>query len=294
MADSLQTEISREHRLGQSASRLTTTSETLLVISARNGEQLAYAELCRRHREKILRIVLRITRNLDDAEDVLQDSWMRAFTHIRSFDGRSAFSTWVTRIAINSALTTLRRRRRQNELSLDDPAEPDRTRLAEMLELSRNPEERCLEAERLKLVRQAIMRLPSKLRSAVEIRQSQDGPVSELAILAGVSLPTIKSRLMRAKCKLREPLSKVVKGIPASDSTRRTKGTNSVRKRSRLQSRADKTAVCDHLSSKTCSIHLNGTSNNGKDGRWMICQGRAFESSRHTRLSPLADDLPRN
>jgi RNA polymerase sigma-70 factor, ECF subfamily len=249
------------------------------VISARNGEQLAYAELCRRHREKILRIVLRITRNLDDAEDVLQDSWMRAFIHIGTFDGRSAFSTWVTRIAINSALTTLRGRRRQNELSLDDPADPSRPRLAEMLELSRDPEERCLEGERLELVRQAIRRLPLKLRSAVEIRQSQDGPVSELARLAGVSLQTMKSRLMRARRKLREPLLKVVKGIPASDASHRPKRTNSVRKTSRLQSRADKTAVVrDHPSSKTCSVHLNGTSNNGKGGHWMICQGGACES----------------
>jgi len=165
------------------------------VTSARNGEQLACAELCRRHRETVLRVVLRITRNLDDAEDVLQDSWMRAFTHIGTFDGRSAFSTWVTRIAINSALGMIRKSGRHKEVSLDDPADPHRPGLTEMLELSRDPEERCLEGERLKLVRQAIRRLPLKLRSAVEIRQSQDGPVSELAILAGVSLPTMKSRL---------------------------------------------------------------------------------------------------
>jgi hypothetical protein len=112
-----------------------------------------------------------------------------------------------------------------------------------MLEPSRSPEERCLEAERLKLVRQAIMRLPSKLRSAVEIRQSQGGPVSELAMLTGVSLPTMKSRLVRARRKLREPLSKVVKGIPAPGVSHRPKGTNSMRKTSRLHSRADNTAV---------------------------------------------------
>ena len=279
MGDSLQTETAREHRLGQSASPLMTTNEALLVISARNGEQLAYAELCRRHYEKILRIVLRITRNLDDAEDVLQDSWMRAFTHIGTFDGRAAFSTWVTRIAINSALTTLRTRRGQNELSLDDPDDTDRHGLAELLEPSRNPEERCLEAERRKLLRQAIRRLPSNLRSAVEIRQSLDVPVSELAILAGVSLPTMKSRLMRARRKLRERLSNVLKGIPASDASHRMKRATSARKASRLQSRVEKTApVHDRPSSKKCSVHLNGTNNNGKDGPWIIGQGVASES----------------
>src|SRR6202023_2314880 len=97
---------------------------------------LGYAELCRRHREKVFRTVLRITRNMDDAEDVLQDSWMRAFTHLGSFDGRSAFSTWVTRIAINSALGMIRKSGRHKEVSLDDPSDPDRPRLEEMLELS--------------------------------------------------------------------------------------------------------------------------------------------------------------
>jgi RNA polymerase sigma-70 factor, ECF subfamily len=275
----LQTKIAREHRLGQSTSPLTATSEALLVISARNGEQLACAELCRRHREKVFRTVLRITRNPDDAEDVLQDSWMRAFIHIGTFDGRSAFSTWVTRIAINSALTVIRKRGKQKEVSLDDPADPHRPRLTEMLELSRDPEERCLEGERLKLVRQAIGRLPSKLRSAVEIRQSQDGPVSDLAILAGVSLQTMKSRLMRARRKLRERLSNILKGIPASDTSHRTKRANSVRKTSRLQSRVEKTAtVRDHPSSKKCSFHLNGTNDNAKDGPWITGQGVACES----------------
>ena len=204
---------------------------------------------------------------------------MRAFTHLGTFDGRSSFSTWVTRIAINSALGMIRKSGKHKEVSLDDPADPHRSRLTETLELSPDPEERCLEGERLELVRQAIRRLPSKLRSAVEIRQSQDGPVSELAILAGVSLPTMKSRLMRARRKLRERLSNVLKGTAASDASPRTKRANTARKTSRLQSRLEKTTVVrDRPSSKRCSVHLNGTNNNGKDSPWMICQGDAFDS----------------
>jgi len=134
-----------------------------------------------------------------------------------------------------------------------------------MLELSRDPEERCLEGEILKLVRQAIRRLPSKLRSAVEIRQSQDGPVSELAILAGVSLPTMKSRLMRARRKLRERLSSVLKGIPASDALHRTK------ERTQRGRHLDSKVVWrrPHLYAivplrKSCSVYLNGTITTGK------------------------------
>jgi RNA polymerase sigma-70 factor, ECF subfamily len=224
----------------------------------------------------VFRTVLRITRNTDDAEDVLQDSWMRAFTHIGTFDQRSAFSTWVTRIAINSALTTMRRRRKLREFSLDDPIDPGNRRVIEMLEPSRNPEERCLETERMRLVRQAIKRLPPKLRTAIEIRQSHDGSVNELAMLAGVSLPTMKSRLVRARLRLREALSKVLKGRSAPDASQQTNGEDSVRRTSRRQNRSKEIAVArDHRSTNEGSLHLNEVgvaSNNSEDGHWVIDQ----------------------
>jgi RNA polymerase sigma factor (sigma-70 family) len=274
MADSLHTEIAVEGRLGQSsAPPLAITSDALLVTRAQNGEQLAYLELCRRHREMVFRTVLRITHNIDDAEDILQDSWMRAFTHIGTFDGRSQFSTWVTRIAINSALTMIRRRRTKKECSLDDPVDPGGCRVKEMSEPSRNPEERCLETERLRLVRQAIKRLPSKLRTAIEIHQSHDGSVSELAMLAGVSLPTMKSRLVRARLRLREPLSKVLKGRSAPDASQQTNGEDSVRRTSRRQNRSKKIAVArEHRSTNEDSLHLNEVgvaSNSSEDGHWV-------------------------
>jgi RNA polymerase sigma-70 factor (ECF subfamily) len=257
MVDSLQTEIAAANLVGQSASPLTATSDSLLVALARNGEHLAYIELCRRNREMVFRTVLRITQNMDDAEDVLQDSWMKAFTHIGNFDGRSAFSTWVTRIAINSALGMIRTRRRRKEFSLDDP---NCRRVTEMVEPSRDPEERCLETERIKLVRQAIKRLPSTLRTAIEIRQSQDGSVSELAMLAGVSLPTMKSRLVRARLRLREPLAQVLNGRPASDISHQAKRADSVRKRPRRQSGFEKiTLAHDHHSTRGPVIHRNET-----------------------------------
>jgi RNA polymerase sigma factor (sigma-70 family) len=284
MPHSLQAEIVLQNRVAQSASALTTTSDAILITSARNGDQLAYFELCRRHREMVFRTVLRITRNMDDAEDVLQDSWMRAFTHLGTFDGRSAFSTWVTRIAINSALTMIRTRRKYNELSLDDPVSPGKRRVMEMLEPSRNPEERCLETERLRLVRKAIKRLPSKLRTAMEIRQSQDLPLRELAMLAGVSLPAMKTRLLRARLRLREPLSQVLKGRPAPDVSRRSNEANSARRISRRQGTPEKVAVAnDHDPARDRTVHLNETnvnSSNSEDGHWVIGQGVARESFR--------------
>ena len=276
MANNLQTEIAVENRLGQSVHPMTATSDALLVTSAQNGEYLAYVELCRRHREMVFRAVVRITHNPDDAEDVLQDSWMRAFAHIGSFDQRSAFSTWVTRIAINSALTTMRRRRTRRESSLDDPIDPGNRKVVEILKPSRNPEERCLETERMRLLRQAIKRLPPKLRTAINIRQSHDGSVNELAMLAGVSLPTMKSRLARARLRLRESLSNVPKGKIAPDALQQLNEENSVRRTSRRQNRSRKIAVArDVRSTNEGSLPLNeacATSNHSENGHWVIDQ----------------------
>jgi RNA polymerase sigma factor (sigma-70 family) len=276
MADKLQTAIATKTRLSQPVDPLTTTSDGLLVTWAQNGEHLAYVELCRRHREKVFRTALNITRNKADAEDVLQDSWMRAFAHIGTFDGRSTFSTWVTKIAINSALTMLRRRRTKKEYSLDDPIDPGNCRLTEILELSQNPEERCLETERLRLVRQAIKRLPPKLRTAIEISQSQDGSAIELAMLAGVSLSAMKSRLARARIRLREPLSKALKGKSAPHASRQRSEDDFVRRTSRHANCSPKITIeRDHRSTNEGSLHLNearSSSNHSEDGPWVIYQ----------------------
>ncbi|MGD0446289.1 MAG: sigma-70 family RNA polymerase sigma factor [Edaphobacter sp.] len=274
MADSLQTEIAVESRLGQSGYPLATTTDALLVTRAQNGEYLAYVELCRRHREMVFRTALRITRNPDDAEDVLQDSWMRAFAHIGSFDQRSAFSTWVTQIAINSALMTMRRRRTRRELSLDDPIDSDNHKIIEMLEPSRNPEERCLETERTRLVRQAIKRLPPKLRTAIELRQFHEGSIRELAMLAGVSLPTMKSRLLRARLRLREPLSKALRTRSVARVLPRTIEADLVRRIPRRKERSEKSAVArDQYSVSDGTVRLNDTSVNTSSAEacnWVI------------------------
>jgi RNA polymerase sigma factor (sigma-70 family) len=177
-----------------------------LVTAAQAGTHQAYVELCLRHREMVFRTVQRIVRNREDVEDVLQDSWMRGFTHIRGFDGRSAFSTWLTRIAINSALMLLRKRRGIHECSMDEYLEPNYPKFPETREPAQNPEERYLAREEQLLVRQAIRRLPPRLRLVVELRQSQDGTIEDVASVAGISVAATKSRLLRAKLALRRPL----------------------------------------------------------------------------------------
>jgi RNA polymerase sigma factor (sigma-70 family) len=194
-----------------STEQLKTASEESLILAAKCGKHLAYAELCRRRRESVFHTVHRITRNKEDTEDVIQDAYMKAFMHIGAFDGRSAFSTWLTRIAINSALMILRKRKRRIEVSLSDHLENETYKILDIVEPSDDPEERYIRSERDILIRQAIRRLPTSLRAVVEVQQSKEASIQEVAMVMGISVSAAKSRLVRAKIKLREPLRQVRK-----------------------------------------------------------------------------------
>jgi RNA polymerase sigma factor (sigma-70 family) len=184
-----------------------TWDEGPLVEAAQNGSHLAYVELCRRYRDMMFRAVRGITKNREDAEDALQESWMRGFIHINTFRGKSAFSTWFTRIAINSALMAMRKRRSYAYLSLDDQLGPYMPKQLELVEPSHNPEEQCIRNQSQMAVRQAVKRLSPKLRKVVEIRQLHDGPVKDIASMAGISIAATKSRLLRARVALHRPLN---------------------------------------------------------------------------------------
>jgi RNA polymerase sigma factor (sigma-70 family) len=182
---------------------LAIASEESLVTSAKAGKHLAYAELCRRHSIRTLRVVERITRNKEDAEDALQESLLNAFTHLNAFDEKCKFSTWLTRIAINSALMILRKRRSHPESSFEDDM------LSELQDSNpaSDPERDIIERERDFTLRRAVRRLPPLLREATEIRYLQEVSVSEVAARTRVSLVATKSRLLKARKSLLRALS---------------------------------------------------------------------------------------
>src|SRR5580698_9102670 len=134
-------------------------SDEWLVLAARDGDANAFVELRDRHSHKILRMTYRITRNWEDAEDALQDSFLKAFIHLNRFEGRSSFSSWVTRIAINASLMIMRKKRANRELSIDvsdnDCESYDRW---EPLDLREDPERRYARHERAELLRRVIRR----------------------------------------------------------------------------------------------------------------------------------------
>ena len=183
----------------------TDTCDVCLVAAAKNGDHQAYAELCRRHSQRTLRTVLRITRNIADAEDTLQEALLKAYTHIGEFDGRSAFSSWLTRIAINAALMLLRKRRSQPVCGFEVDPEANDFRL-EPAETSYNPEESCIQSGLENELAQAIRYLPPNLRVVVQIRYREDASMAQIAKTLGISVSAAKSRLARARLQIRNRL----------------------------------------------------------------------------------------
>jgi RNA polymerase sigma-70 factor (ECF subfamily) len=185
----------------------TKMSEALLLSTAKSGNGDAFVELSKRHYSMVLYETYRITRNRQDAEDALQDSLMRAFTHLNMFEERANFSTWLTRIAINSALMILRKKRNCFELSLDDTKDPNGKHAPwELKFLGEDPESSCVRREKEALLREAILRLPPRCRQVVELWQARGYSMREIAQALGISVAAVKSSLSRAKLTLRAEL----------------------------------------------------------------------------------------
>lgn len=184
---------------------------------ARPIEQARRQELenvCRSHTKKIFQVIYRITKNREDAEDALQDALLQAFVHLDKFDGRSAFSTWLTRIAINSALMLLRKRRNSHAFSLDGMDDAEGTEaFLQIPDRAPDPQHQCLEQERENAVREAIQKLRPSLRRVVELQELEECSLKETAKIMSISVPAAKGRLFHAKRALRKsPNLKVLCG----------------------------------------------------------------------------------
>jgi RNA polymerase sigma factor (sigma-70 family) len=178
--------------------------EAQLVSAAKRGHEAAFGELWECHAKRIFHTTLRITRNREDAEDALQDSFLSAFVHLRSFDGRSSFSTWLTRIAINSALMKLRRKRSCREVSMDESAGAgDTLPRYELADWHPDPEARYAQGEQQRIVAGAVCNLRPTLRNVVEIGELQEGSMKETARRLGISVAAAKGRLFHARAALR-------------------------------------------------------------------------------------------
>jgi RNA polymerase sigma-70 factor, ECF subfamily len=186
------------------------TQEQALVLAAKNGDGEAFELLFKRLRHKILAIALRYTRTPDDAEDVVQLSFQKAFVNLHTFEGKSSFSTWLTRIAINESLMFLRRSHSQTEISLDCDF-IDAQGFASGLTISDSyldPETTYLRREAAGLLRFAMSRLRPDVRRVIELRDLKECSTKETAKRMGTSVSAAKANLFRGRKKLRQVLKR--------------------------------------------------------------------------------------
>src|SRR5215469_3850680 len=180
-------------------------TEAQLLAAALRGRTDAFEALCRPHTANLLKVAFNVTRNREDAEDALQDSLLRAYAHISGFDGRSSFSTWLTRIVINSSLMIRRKVRNARQVSADELSESSENRPhLQIPDHAPNPEQRILQSEKKRILRDAIGGLRPRIRAVVEMGQLQERPMKETAKLLDISVAAAKGRLFHARAALRD------------------------------------------------------------------------------------------
>ena len=185
------------------ATNIAKESDEALVAAAKGGDTQAFDELVLRHEPRVLSVAQRITNNREDAQDVAQESFHKAFCHLNTFQEKARFSTWMTRIAMNEAFMLLRRRRATPEVlpeSLDDGDEFVSERFVDQRP---TPEQSCRLRERKQILTEAINRLGPKIRTAILLRDIEERSAEETARILGTSISAVKARVFQGRRKLR-------------------------------------------------------------------------------------------
>ena len=191
------------------ASTIVRDDEAQLVSAAKAGDATAFEELVNRYERKIFRLGMNITQNREDAEDVMQDAFLKSYQNLDRFQGDSRFYTWLVRIAVNEALMKLRKRR-PNQVSLDEPLtdDGDDSVFREIEDWGPSPEKRFAQTELNEILSNVIGELDPIFRVAFLLRDVEGLPTEETAQILGISVAAVKSRLLRARLKLRQKLNK--------------------------------------------------------------------------------------
>jgi RNA polymerase sigma-70 factor (ECF subfamily) len=173
-----------------------------IVERVRNGETDAFEELVRKHGRRVYRSLLGIVGSPQEAEDALQDAFLKAYQHLQNFEGRSRFSTWLVRIAINTGLQRVRSRKEFDRLDEDD----EEFRPRNIQAWTETPEDFCSREELRSLVEKEVMKLPIKYRVALMLRDLEELSTEEAAGALGLSIPGLKARVLRGRLMLRESM----------------------------------------------------------------------------------------
>jgi RNA polymerase sigma-70 factor (ECF subfamily) len=189
-----------------------TVDEAAVLEQARNGDPAAFSELVRRYEGKIFRLAQHITQNREDAEDVLQETFLKAYEHLDQFQGNSKFYTWIVRIAVNQALMKLRKRKTGKTVSLDETLDTgEDTVVREIATWEPNPEQRYSQQEMQRILEEAVDTLSPPYRAVFVLRDIDELSTEETAEALELSIPAVKSRLLRARLQLRDKLTRYFK-----------------------------------------------------------------------------------
>jgi RNA polymerase sigma-70 factor (ECF subfamily) len=194
--------------------------EARLVAAARAGDTSAFTELVNRYERRIFRLAMNITQNREDAEDAMQDAFLKSYQHLGEFQGDSRFYTWLVRIAVNEALMRLRKRR-PNQFSLDEPVEGEDDMMPREIEdWGPSPEQRYAQVELGGILESVIDDLHPEFRTVFVLRDVEELSTEETARLLNLSVPAVKSRLLRARLKLRGKLNRYFRKAAEPNSAR--------------------------------------------------------------------------
>lgn len=183
-------------------------NEAQLVAAAKAGDVSAFETLVNRYERKIFRLAQNITQSREDAEDVMQEAFLKSFEHLGEFQGNSRFYTWLVRIAVNQALMKLRKRR-PNQVSLDEEKDTGEDLIPrEVEDWGPTPEERFEQTELRRILSTVIAELDPSFRVVFQLRDIDELSTEETAETLGLSVPAVKSRLLRARLKLRTKLNR--------------------------------------------------------------------------------------
>lgn len=186
--------------------------ELSIVTRARNGDAEAFNELVNRYESKIFRLARHITQSQEDSEDIMQETFLKAFEHLDDFQGNSKFYTWLVRIAVNQSLMKLRKRRGDRLVSLDEPFDTgEETVTREIAVWEENPEHTYSREEIREILERAVEGLPPIFRTVFVLRDIEELSTEETAATLNLSVPAVKSRLLRARLRLREKLTRYFK-----------------------------------------------------------------------------------
>lgn len=178
-----------------------------LIREALEGNSSSYGELVERFQARLFNAMLQVVGSHDEAEDVVQDSFVQAYVKLDTFQGNSKFFTWLYRIAFNNALS--RQRRKRHDLSIEQSREVTGSDPQDRLE---SPEEPLLREERVSLVHRALTMLTEEHRSILVLREMEEMSYEEIAEILTINIGTVRSRLSRARNQLKIQLEELQRG----------------------------------------------------------------------------------